>query len=141
MRAVRPSARDVRRRLVLAERGERALAVLEALAADLAGDAEALEPGDLELAEAAGGVVLREPGDQLADAVAQLQGEVRGGGAHQLADVVDRHLVLRAQALGLLGLGHGVQSPPVLTGWISRRVSMRDWTSAEMAASSPISQP
>ena len=66
------------------------------------------------------------------------------GGAHQLADVLHRHPVLRAQALGLLGFGHGagVYEPPGRsTGAISSSVSMRACTSTVTADSSPISQP
>ena len=86
-------------------------------------------------------VVVGQAGDQPRDAVAQLQREVGRRGAHQLAQVVDGDLALRAQALRLLGLGHWEVQSPVSTGWISRRASMRDCTSAEMADSSPISQP
>src|SRR5207248_4401326 len=53
------------------------------------------------------GMVGRQAADQLDDAVAQLQGEVGGGGAHELADVVDRDLAVRAQAGGMLGFAHG----------------------------------
>ena len=118
--------------------------MLPVLAADLARERDPLEPRDLALALEPGGVVGRQRRDQLADPVAELEREVRGRGAHELAHVVDRHAVLGAQALGLLGFGHGagVYEPVAAsTGWISSSASMRACTSTETAPSSPISQP
>src|SRR5215207_1585250 len=97
-------------RLVVADAAQRPLAVLALLPADLAGERDPLEPRDLALALNPRGVLRRERGDQLADAVAQLEGEVRGGRAHELADVVDGDAVLGAEALRLLGFGHARES-------------------------------
>ena len=69
----------------------------------------------------------RAAADQPADAVAQLEREMRRGGAHQLAHVLDGHLVLGAQAVGMLGLlicGRSWSR----SGAISSRLSMRDCT-------------
>ena len=106
--------------------------------AGLAREAQAHEPLDLALALDAGGMVGRQRRDQLGDAVAQLQGEVRGGGAHQLADVLHGHLVVGAGAVGMLEFAH--EEGPV-TGEISSRASIRDWASRSIARSSPMSQP
>src|SRR5436853_567033 len=82
------------------------LTVLGGDPAVLAGVAQAAEPRDLALALDASGVVGRQRGDELRDPVAQLQREVRRGGAHELAHVLDRDLVVRPGALGVLGLAH-----------------------------------
>ena len=67
---------------------------------------------------------------------------MRGRRAHQLAHVVDGDVAVVAQALGLLGFGHArIYEPPGCTGWISSSASIRDCTSTEIAASSPIIQP
>ena len=94
-----------------------------------------LQARDLALALDARGVIRRQVRDELADPVADLQREVRRGGAHELAHVLHRDLVVRPGALGLFALAHFS-----LTGTISRRESMRDCASTEMAASSPINQ-
>ena len=85
-------------------------------------------------------VLGRQRRDQLADAVAELEGEMRRRGAHELAHVVHRDAVLGAQALRLLGFGHGAQStsPRRVDGLDLEQRSMRAWTSTETAASSPI---
>src|SRR5438270_4861746 len=80
-----------------AQRGKRSLALRGALAARLAREAQALEPRDLAFAFHARGVVRGEARDQLRDAVAQLQREVRGRSPHQLAHVLERDLL----AIGL----------------------------------------
>src|SRR5688572_26612489 len=67
---------EVAGELVVADAGERPDAVLVGRAADLAGEAEALELGDLRLRVQAHGVVLRETGDELPDPVADLVGEM-----------------------------------------------------------------
>ncbi len=56
-------------------------------------------------------MVGRQAGDQRGDAIAQLQREVRRGGAHQLAHVLDGHLVRLAalQAIGIFGLAHALR--------------------------------
>ena len=82
-------------------------------------DAEALEPRDLALALDAGGVVGRQAGDQPRDALADLQREVRGRGAHQLADVLDgrpawpgrRRSGSRLRSWQLVLVGGGGRSP------------------------------
>ena len=85
-----------------------------------------------------------EAADQLGDPVAQLQREVGGGGAHQLADVLHSHGTVRPEAGGMLGFAHdaGWDDPPEpLTGTISSSESIRDWSASEIAPWSPISQP
>src|SRR5450759_409499 len=143
-----------RRRALLsdAERGQRALARVARLAARLAGEGKALQARDLALAFGARRVVLGQAGDQARDAVAQLQGEVRGGGAHQLAHVLDADLAvaLGKQAAGILGLAHGWAFGVVwgegagseaARGEISSIASSSGWVVAGMARSSPMSQP
>ncbi len=66
------------------------------------------EVGDPALAFLAHGVVVRQPNDQVADAVADLQGEVRGGGADELVNVGNRRFA--AQPVGSLELAHGPKS-------------------------------
>ena len=61
--------------------------------------------------------------DQLGDAVAQLQREMRRGGAHQLAHVLDRHLVRAALALAACrGSSASLITSPFLSG---RRAAAR----------------
>ena len=72
-----------------------------AKAAELAGEAQRLQARDLALALDPRGVVRGQPGDQAGDAVAELQREVRRRGAHELADVVDRDLVVGRWRMGL----------------------------------------
>jgi hypothetical protein len=105
----------------------------------LSAGGQQLEALDLLLAEPACGMVLGEVLDQVAQPVADLQREVRGRGTHELAHVVDRDLVLRVEAVRALHLAHGVALPSV-TGTISRRESIRAWTSSEIAVWSPINQ-
>ena len=57
----------------------------------------------------------RERGDQLRDALAQLQREVGRRGAHELAHVLDRDVVGGGAALGRLGLAHVLGSPVART--------------------------
>lgn len=89
-----------------AERRQRALVLVGALAARLAFEAQAFQAGDLafpfHLCRVSGGKVR----DQLRDAFAQLQCEVGGGGAHQLAHILHRHLVTWLCADRVLGLAH-----------------------------------
>ena len=66
----------------------------------------------LALAQDTGGMPVRETRDQRANAVADLEREVRGGGAHQLMDVLDGRLAV--EATGLLVLAHrGKSTAPV----------------------------
>src|SRR4051794_29488437 len=51
-------------------------------------------------------MVGREVADEHRDAVAQLEREVRGGGAHELADVLEGNLVVGVATVGTLGLAH-----------------------------------
>jgi hypothetical protein len=51
-----------------------------------------LQPGDLTLALDARRVGVRQPRHKALDPVAQLQGEVGSGGAHQLTHVLDGHI-------------------------------------------------
>ena len=112
-------------------------------AAELAREAQLLQARDLALALDPGGMVRGQRGDQPGDAVADLQREVRRRGAHQLADVVDRDLVVGGLADGALGFAHGLLDGAWLV-WaflISRRESMRACVATEMARSSPTIQP
>src|SRR5215218_3479671 len=70
------------------------------------------EAGNLALAFDPGGVLCRQRRDQAADAVADLQREVRGGGAGERADVLGRDLGSLLQQFGVLGFAHC--SPPIL---------------------------
>ena len=54
---------------------------------------------------------VRKPVDQPCDAVAQLQRKVGGGGAHQLTDIVDRHLAPGAQPVWVLCLAQVLKVP------------------------------
>ena len=100
------------------EARQRPLALLARLAALLAVHRQALEARDLPLALDARGVVGRQAARSGADAVAQLQREVRGGGAHELADVVDGDLVVGLRRLGCsASASRSVRS----LGWASRR--------------------
>ncbi len=123
----------------LVDARQRPLVRLRALAADFAGLCEGVEPLDLALAEDPRGIVERQPADELADPVAQLQGEVGGGRAHQLADVFHGHAVIGALAPRLFGFGHVPQGSES-TRWISSRESMRDWAGKEIVVASPINQ-
>ena len=62
----------------------------------LGAERELVQPRDLALALAPGGVVRREAGDQRPDPVAELKREVRRRGAHQLAHVLDGRLAAAA---------------------------------------------
>src|SRR3954471_14127893 len=95
-----------RRSAFAAQRRQRPLAVERAAPALLAAVAEPLEPRDLALALDAGRVIGGQRRDQLRDAGAQLEREVRGGGAHELAHVLDRDLVVGPGAIGMLRLAH-----------------------------------
>src|SRR3954462_14187146 len=137
----RAAGGGVRRR---GDRGQRAYPGLGVVAARLAREAQRGQARDLLLAEPARRMVGVQRGDQPRDAVAQLQREVRRGGAHELADVVDGDVA--REAVGMLGLAHG---EGVLEGWearsltgtISRSASIWDWTGTEKACSSPMIQP
>jgi hypothetical protein len=72
--------------------------------AALRAERDLVEARDLALALHARRVIGRQPVDQGSDAVTQVQGEVRGGGAHQLAHVVDGRLAVKA--VGPLELTH-----------------------------------
>src|SRR5215210_3321030 len=63
-----------------------------------------VEPSDLPLALDAGGMLGRQALNKVADAVAQLEREVGGGGPHQLAHIL--HCRLAAHATALLVLAH-----------------------------------
>ncbi len=80
------------------------------VAPGLAREGQPVQPRDLLLPQRPRRIVGTQRRDQLADPVAELQGEVGGGGAHELADVVDGDDVPGTPALGLLGFGHARQS-------------------------------
>ena len=98
------------------QRGQRHDALLVGGAADLAGEAQRPQAGDLALALDPGRVILRQARDQPGDAVAELQREVRRRGAHELADVLDRDLVAGGLADGALGFAHGLLDCAWLVG-------------------------
>ena len=111
---------------------------------DLAGEAEPLEPRDLLLAVAAA------PGRRAAAPRISLRMRLRSWSAKcgveapmswRTSSTVTWRL--GAQALGLLGFGHArdLRALRLSTGWISSSVSMRAWTSTEIAFSSPMIQP
>src|SRR4051794_24787790 len=128
--------------LLLGKRGQRRQRLLGALAAHLAAVTQPLEPGDLALALQSRGMVGGQPLDQPCYAVAQLQREVVGGGAHELAHVLDRDLPIGAEAVGVLGFAHGApEGRRLLAGEISSMESIRLCESTEIALSSPTSQP
>src|SRR3954454_22427843 len=128
---------------VVDQRGEGIEVVgLIGVRADLAGVAQPDEPLDLALALDAGRVILGQPRDEVDDAVAQLQREVRGGGAHERPHVLDGDRVAVLQALGVLGLAHDCWGWALaFTGTISSSESRRDWSTTEIAPSSPMIQP
>src|SRR4051794_9280637 len=128
--------------LLLGKRGQRRQLLLGAGAADLAAVAQPLEPGDLALALEPRGMVGGQTLDQSRDAVAQLQREVGGGGAHELAHVLDRDLPIRAEAIRVLGFAHGApEGRRLVAGAISNNASIRPCEATEIALSSPTSQP
>ena len=97
---------------------------------------ELLELGDLALPFGPGWVVGRQRLDQSADAVADLEREMGGGGAGEGADVLGADRVLGSEELGALGLAHG--SPPIFASSASWSISACWFTS--MASWSPITQ-
>src|SRR4029450_9876597 len=106
------------------------------MAPDLARESQRGEARDLALALDARGMVLGELGDEARDAVAQLQREVRGGGAEEHAHLPAGDLP--PDAVGMLGLAHG--SWPWEgsdTGSISRSSSRRACAVGPSARSSP----
>jgi hypothetical protein len=134
------------------KRGQRALALVHTLAARLAFQAQALQARDLPCAFHPRRVPRGQVGDQPGYAFAQLQSEMGGGGAHQLAHVLHAHLVPGLLADGVLGLAHFVVVAVELTllvvdvedellGAISSIPSSSAWVAAPIALSSPISQP
>src|ERR1700709_446521 len=90
--------------------------------------------GDLALAFQSGRVLGRQRLDQAADAVADLQREVGGGGAGEGADVLRRDRLGPGQQLG--GLGLAPSPPPILASSASSLTSACWFTS--IASWSPI---
>src|SRR3954452_21706900 len=82
---------------------------------------ELFEPGDLLFAFGSGRVAGRQRLDQAADAVADLQREVRGDRTGEGADVLGGDLLRLTQQLGVLGLAH--DSPPILASSASSLTS------------------
>ena len=91
-----------------------------------------VEPSDLALALHAGRVVRRQVTHEVVDAVAQLQREVGGGGAHQLAHVLHGRLAL--VAVVAFELAHGAFD---CTGISSVIASIWACWRTEMTSSSP----
>ena len=106
----------------------------------LAVHGEPLEAGHLLLPKHARGMVGGQVADQVRDARAQLQREVRRRGAHQRAHVVDCDLASLAQPVGVLSLAHPEPVAPVC-GTTSSRASICACTPTEIALGSPITQP
>src|SRR5215218_2439443 len=92
------------------------------------------ELGNPALAFQPGRVRGRQGLDQAADAVADLQREVGGGGAGEGADVLGRHRLPLTKQLGVLGLAHS--PPPILASSVSSSTSACCCTS--IASWSPI---
>jgi hypothetical protein len=85
---------------------------------------EPVEARDLALALDPGRVARWQVTDQRSYPLTQLESEVGGRGAHQLADVVDRDLSARPQTIWMLGLAHRLgPCEEELTGWGSRSAS------------------
>ena len=95
---------------------------------------QVLQLGDLALAFDPGRVIGWKGLDQPSDAVADLEGEVGGGGPGQGADVLGRDLVAGSEQLWALGLAHG--SPPIFVS--AARLSNSACWFTSMAPSSPI---
>ena len=104
--------------------------------AHLADVRDPVQPRDLSFALDASGMTLRQVLDQVADPAAELQREVRGGGAHQLADVLDGRLMFGGEAVGVLGLAHLL----VLAGITCISSSTSAWAASDTARSSPMIQ-
>src|SRR5689334_6010993 len=102
--------------------------------AHLAGVGDAVQPVDLALPLEPRRMIVRQAANQGADALAQLQREVRRRCAHELTHVLHGDLVLGLQPIGVLSLAH-------FCGTTSRRLSICACTGTEMAELSPITQP
>jgi hypothetical protein len=72
----------------------------------LALDGDAVESPQLALALDAHGMTVGQRLDQVPDAIAEVNREVRRRGAHELAHVLDRRLSL--EAIGSLEFAHGL---------------------------------
>src|SRR5947209_7471230 len=104
------------------------------MAANLAGERDPVQARDLPLALGSGRMIGRQAADQGPDPLAQLEREVRGRGAHQLAHVLDGDLVVGLESVWMLGLAH-------FCGTTSRRLSISAWTETEIVLGSPITHP
>jgi hypothetical protein len=141
-----------------AERGQRPLALVSTLTARLTGETEPLQARDLPFAFAARGMSVGQAGDQTRNAVTQLQREMGGGSAHQLAHVLDAHsaIALPAQAGRILSLAQGAvvwvgslagaPEAPTAGSAVGRELisnieSSSAWVVEEMALSSPTTHP
>ena len=121
-------------RCLVSDAPERLKAGLRLVAADFADVGDPVQSHDLPFTLDPGRMIGRESTNQRADAFPQLKREVGGGGAHQLADVLDRDRMALTQAVGMLGLTH-------FCGTTSSRLSIWAWTATEIAEVSPITQP
>lgn len=101
---------------------------------NLTGDGELVETGDLAFTLDPGGMVGRKPADQRPDPRPELKRKVGRRGAHQLPNVLDRDLVVLAQAIRILRLTH-------FCGTASSRLSTWAWIATEIAVWSPIIHP
>jgi hypothetical protein len=101
----RPSV-CARRWDALGEARQRLESVFGRVPANLPRECDAVEPHDLPLALDPRRVLEWKSANQRADPFSQLQREVRGRRAHQLAHVLDCDLVLSSQAVWMFGLTH-----------------------------------
>src|SRR5436305_9865514 len=97
---------------------------------------ELFQPGDLPLAFHPRRVPGRQGLDQAADAVADLQREMRGDRTGEGADVLGGDLLGPAQELGVLRLAH---SPPPIFVSSASSFTSACWTTS-IASWSPITQ-
>lgn len=96
---------------------------MQPLAARLALQAQLLQSRDLALALNSRRMAGGEVRDQLRDAFAQLQCEVGGRRAHQLAHVLHRHFVIWLHADRVLGLAHFFGKGSEVAGEVAVRVA------------------
>src|SRR3954469_16132849 len=97
---------------------------------------EFLQLGDLPLPLDPRRVFGGQRADQPPDPIADLEGEVGGGGAGQRPHVLDRHLVLGREQLGSLRLAHGFPRGPIFAS--SARSSIAACWLTLIASWSPI---
>src|SRR5450755_620132 len=120
----RPSVRLAR----VAEARQRRQPGLGGVPANLSDVGDLVQTRDLPLSLASCRVPFREAADQRPDPLSKLEREMRGGGSHQLAHILDCDLSAITQAVWVLRLAH--LEP---CGTASRRLSISAWTGIEIA--------